>query len=756
VNKTALSFLLFFALAAARPVISQHLVVIDRNDDRPLPGATVQNLDLEITAATDSTGACRLDGTVPGHRILVSFVGFESLLFRWPARQEVHRVYLAPAFRLLDDIVIRSYEGPRKLSEIAGSFALLRPADIRRFQDESLVRSMNTLPGIRMEERSPSSYRLSIRGSLLRAPFGVRNVKIYWNEIPFTDPTGSTPLYSLDLNNIDRVEVIKGPAGSLYGAGTGGVVLLQSERTPLRPFSGDIAYSAGSYGYHRVQANVNTGGESHRSSLRYARQSGNGYREHTSFRRETVQWAGQFYPSPRQTVSAQALYSDLFYQTPGGLTRGEFETDPRQARPIAIAQNASIDQQLFLAGISHDYQWSERSSNITSVYVGNAIKENPFTTNYEIERLKSYGLRSRFHFDLGAATRLDAGVELQHGRFHATNYGNRGGFADTLRYEDRIIASQALAFFQADRNLSHGFMITLGASINYLRYDIDRLRDVALDTSYQINRVFRPVLAPRIGLLKKTGAGNVLHASISYGFSPPTTDEVRTSDGGINEDLQAEKGINYEAGFRGNALSGRLLFDVSVFYMNLLQTIVSRTDENNTSQYENSGKTNQFGAEALFRLVLIDRPAAFLTGMRLQFAYTWHHFRFREYIRSSGGENVDFSGNALTGTAPHIAVAGLELDLRPGFFTNINLNATSRIPLNDANTEYGDAYQLLTWKAGWRRNLSPSLMLELNAGVDNLLDQRYSLGNDLNAFGGRYFNASPERNYFGGLKLSFQ
>lgn len=696
-----------------------------------------------------------MEGVKPGHRILVTYVGFEPTLFSWPARAEAHRIYLSPATNLLDGIVVQGYEGPRRLNEIAGSYALLRPRELRRHQDESLVRAMNTLPGIRMEERSPSSYRLGIRGSLLRAPFGVRNVKVYWNEIPFTDPTGSTPLYSLDLNNIDRLEVIKGPSGSLYGAGIGGVLLLQSERTSYKPFTGDISYGTGSFGYQRLQANVNTGGESHRSSMRYANQSGDGYREHTANRRETVQLAGQFFPSDRQTVSAHMIYSDLFYQTPGGLTREEFESNPRAARPVAIAQNSSIDQQLFLAGISNEYRWSERSGNITSVYLGNAIKENPFITNYEIERLKSYGLRSRFHLNAGARSRFDAGVELQRGQFHATNYGNRGGFADTLRYEDRITAGQALVFFQGEHKLQPDLLLTVGASLNYQRYDIDRLQDVALDTSYQIERVFRPVLAPRIGAVKKIGPNSSLHASISLGFSPPTTDEIRTSDGGINENLEAEKGLNYEIGYRGNALRNKLLFDLSVFYMSQFNTIVSRMDEFNTSQYENAGSTGQFGTEILLGYTAIERPADFLSRLWMQVSYTLNYFRFREYIKASGGENVDYSGNALTGTAPHIAVAVVDLELRPGLFSNFTLNWTSRIPLNDANTVYGDAYQLITWKAGWRTSLSAAVALELSAGVDNLLNQRYSLGNDLNAFGGRFFNASPERNYFGGIKFNF-
>jgi iron complex outermembrane receptor protein len=46
--------------------------------------------------------------------------------------------------------------------------------------------------------------------------------------------------------------------------------------------------------------------------------------------------------------------------------------------------------------------------------------------------------------------------------------------------------------------------------------------------------------------------------------------------------------------------------------------------------------------------------------------------------------------------------------------------------------------------------------LELYSGVDNLLDESYSLGNDLNAFGGRFFQPAPGRNWYGGLKVGFR
>src|SRR5207245_1200850 len=112
----------------------------------------------------------------------------------------------------------------------------------------SLVSSMNTVPGVRMEERSPGSYRLSIRGSLLRSPFGVRDVKVYYDEIPLTDAGGNTYLNAIDVNSVQGIEILKGPDGSLFGANSGGVVLI----SPVNRYNDNNYLSAelngGSYG----------------------------------------------------------------------------------------------------------------------------------------------------------------------------------------------------------------------------------------------------------------------------------------------------------------------------------------------------------------------------------------------------------------------------------------------------------------------------------------------------------------------------
>ena len=116
----------------------------------------------------------------------------------------------APADSLytLSGVAVKGFETNRKLLETPASISIIDEKAIQRFSGNSLVAVANTIAGVRMEERSPGSYRLSIRGSLLRSPFGIRNIKIYVDDIPFTDAGGNTYLNLIDPAALGSVEGI--------------------------------------------------------------------------------------------------------------------------------------------------------------------------------------------------------------------------------------------------------------------------------------------------------------------------------------------------------------------------------------------------------------------------------------------------------------------------------------------------------------------------------------------------------------------
>src|SRR5689334_10487426 len=80
--------------------------------------------------------------------------------------------------RTLQQVVVKAYEQNRQLKEVSAAINVINADQLNRYNNTSLLPALNATPGVRMEERSPGSYRLNIRGSTLRSPFGVRNVKV--------------------------------------------------------------------------------------------------------------------------------------------------------------------------------------------------------------------------------------------------------------------------------------------------------------------------------------------------------------------------------------------------------------------------------------------------------------------------------------------------------------------------------------------------------------------------------------------------
>lgn len=651
--------------------------------------------------------------------------------------------------KILNEVVIQAYAYNRPASEVPAAVAVVAQKDFERFNNSSFLPAVNTVPGVRMEERSPGSYRFSIRGSLLRSPFGVRNVKVYWNGLPFTDGGGNTYLNLLDFNSVGSMEIIKGPGGSLYGAGTGGVVLLQSPVS--RENKLDLSAIVGSYGLRRYHLS----GETHTLKtdfrIQYARQSSSGYREQTAMRRDALHADLNFLLTSSHKISATILYTDLFYETPGGLTKAQYEADPEQARPAtpvirgAVEQQAAVTNKTGFLGFTDDYQWNDNWSTRTGIYGSISAFENPTIRNYEIRDEQNFGVRSQteYVFEKALSGKITIGGEYQYFNSPITVYGNTYGVIDTVQTDDKLKSSLFLFFGQAELNLGHDFYLTVGASANFLKYKFSTLQP---PPSIKQNRTFDPVLSPRVALLKKFNLVSV-YASVSQGFSPPSLAEVRPSAGTYNNDLNSERGLNYEMGFRGNLAKGQLRYDISAYDFRLDETIVIQRTADGAEYFVNAGKTSQQGLEGSLSYHPNLNSRSF--GLSLWTSYTYNHYRFKNY-QSDGN---DFSGKRLTGVAPSIALWGADFSFQ-GFYLNTTANYTDALPLNDANTEYASEYFLLGARAGYRSSETRNVRYEIFGGVDNALDKRYSLGNDLNAVGGRYYNAAAPRNYYVGLKIT--
>jgi iron complex outermembrane receptor protein len=656
--------------------------------------------------------------------------------------------------KMMGEVVLKAYEQNRQLKQIATAVNYISKQDLERSNDMNVLPALNNTPGVRMEERSPGSYRMNIRGSTVRSPFGVRNVKVYWNGIPFTDPGGNTYLNQLSYYNFNSIEIIKGPAGSLYGAGTGGAILINSMPS-FQKKEIDLRYLYGSFGANNIDAQWNGGNDKIRNVINYSHQNFNGYRDHTSMRRDIATWQMQVKASQKDQLNFNFLYGDLYYQTPGALNKTEYKNNPRQARPAAgafpsaDASKAAIYQKTGLLGISNIYHFNDRFENTSILYGTISHLTNPTFRNYEIRREPHFGARTVFHWKPETKNdflQIVFGAETQQGYFNTRDYGNVNGHADTIQVNDDIRNSIVSFFAQADLRLKNDWNITagVGSTESYIR--ITQLQITPLPPQ---KRTYRNELAPRLAISKKLIGNFWLYGSISKGFSPPTVAEVLPSTSVISTSLNAEHGINYEAGFKSSWFRQRLYVEMNAFYYELKNAIVQRRDASNADYYTNAGSTRQKGIESQASYQFFKDPKAFITHARIWISYTLYNFRYHDFKQISS----DYSGNKIPSVAPNTVAAGADIDIKHGFYTNLTYYYSDPIAMNDANTDFASSYNLLGARVGWKKIISRKNLLELFGGVDNAFNVTYSLGNDINAAAGRYYNAAPGINYYIGAAL---
>ncbi len=665
--------------------------------------------------------------------------------------------------KALEEVTVRAFEQHGTNRNLTSVTRVIEPQPTLWNNKTSLLSGFNTVPGVRMEERSPGSYRINMRGSSLRSPFGVRNVKVYWNDIPVTDAGGNTYFNQFAVNNFSFIEVNKGPAGSMYGAGTGGLILVNSLERWKPGVS--LEYMTGSYGLQNLFASAQFGRKSKQgdslgwvsqNQVTYSHNETDGYRAQSRMRRDNISWESKLKISDRQQIRASLLYSDLYYQTPGGLTYTEYLADPRAARPAvgafpsAINAKAAIFQKTLTAGFTSEYQINSNLLNRTTLYGAHAEVNNSAVRNFE--RRKEPGWGGRSVFVLHKKNRVEefqavAGAEFQKGYFNTQVFSNQGGQADTLQTNDDIAYTTYSLFAQAHYSLQDTWLFLAGVSVNKTKVGFTRY---SARPVWEADRTYKNEIAPRLSVKKTFHNDLSITAILSRGFSPPTISELLPSTGVISTDLEAEYGWNRELTLQHRFFKKRLDLSLTAFSFTLNKALVQRRDISGADYFINAGKVNQRGVESSLQYLLFFPKRSLFDYINLQGAFTYHHFRYGSFIRGTD----DFTGKTVPSVPSQTYSMLAHVILKNGLYLSLNFYTASKIYLNDANTAVASPYEILGGRLGWKTNKKKKWNFDLYVGGDNLLNENYSLGNDINAAGGRYFNVAYGRNLFVGVILT--
>ncbi|MDR7132217.1 iron complex outermembrane receptor protein [Algoriphagus sp. 4150] len=740
-------------------------IVLDEKSQKPIPGAHLSVRGTAQGTVSDENGVFVLNVSKQDVILTISSVGYEVKNVSAKAGENL-TVLLKNLELMLNEVTVSAFEAERTLLETPASVGRISARDISRFGLLSPQQSLSTIPGVKVESTTIGRYSLRIRGGNLGVVAHTDNYKSYWNGIPITFADGFSPLAYFDFGSVSSASIIRGPSGSIYGAGLSGVALYENKTPANLETSLQTEALLGSYGAYRYSLTLATGGEKGDLRLQYSKIHTDGYREESASDNRFVNLFARVFPSEKQTISFTANYMERDYGIPGNINAEQVAENPRQSRNSPEFDNGITGHNLMI-GAAHEYRWNTQWENTTSfsyqMYEGTFLIGTPFfkiadrgiTTTFSMRSATAYSFKAFSGFP----ARFVFGGEFTRGINEINDYSD--GFESTIFSSRGTIDRSALAFAQLEMELPAAMTMTLGGSFNnfYVSFE-ERLLETGIPRfTKEVND-----LSPRIALVKKLKENLYLQGNISKGFSPPPRGAIDNDGFNTNENLESAKGLNKEIGIRGTFMENRISLDLVYYHLDETDVIVPRITSNadglDRIMNENAGAIRRQGIELSTEYMIQNDPSKALSLAKIWSSYTYMDHQFETYNTIVVNDNnesfeVSYNGKNIPGIHPHTVVLGLDLYSRIGFYINNTFSYYGSIYLNNANTDKDDAYNLLDIRAGYRRVLPKNMQLDIYGGANNILDDDYNSMHGLNASFGAYYDPAPKRNFYGGVSVKY-
>lgn len=679
----------------------------------------------------------------------------------------------AEEMSVLPVIVVQATRTQDTLQATAASVQVIDAATIQNNQLQvNLSESLQRIPGILVQNRQnyAQDLQISMRGFGARSTFGVRGIRLYVDDIPASMPDGQGQTSNIDLTSIKKIEVLNGSLSSLYGNSSGGVIQAYTEDGDNPP-SLTAQLAAGSNRSYRyaVKAQGGQQGNAPAYVLSATRFTTDGYRDHSQATKNIVNsklsWALQDGSSLKLIIN----HVDIEADDPLGLSRAQWQQNPRMVDPAALTFNTRKTVAQTQAGAVYEKPLSEQHTIRLMTYVGQRD-----TTQYQsipvfvqtqkagweghaggvidLQRLY-YGADLRWtardvipgqQSTLIAGLAYDAMQEQRQGfeNFVGTGNTQQLGIEGKLRRNEDNDLYNIDPYLQAAWHFLPDWRLDAGLRYGTVHFNSDD-HYIATHNGDDSGKASYRKLLPSASVDWALHSRVNLYASYGRGFETPTFNEISyRPDGatGLNFDLRPSVNDTSEVGAKTRL--GKGLLTTALFYTKTRDEIITAGNSNGRATFQNAGNTQRQGVELAWNGKLYEDLKGTLSYSALQAEYKETTTSFK-------------SGNTIAGVAKQSAYAALDWQPQQGWQFGADVRYLGRVYVNDQNTDYAPAYTVTSAYTGyvWQYR---DWTLRSHVRVDNLFDKKYSGSVIVNESNGRYFEPAQERTWNAGLALSFR
>lgn len=796
--------------------------IIDATGKTPLSGATISIGNKNI-ATTDKDGVFTF-ACSKGNTITVSFIGYETQRKTVTCNEDV-TIGLVLSGSTMDNVEITATSSQNKsLLYQPASISKLNTTELKRGQGVFFDDVIQTsVPGVQMNRRSVSGgQQFNIRGygngsrgtRGISSNFDAQGYKVYLNGIPVTDAEGITTLDDVDYASIGNAEIVKGPAGTLYGQAIAGAINLKISSPEKGKTSLEQQTLFGNYGLQRYTTILRAGGDHSGILLSYGKQKSDGFSIHNSSNKDFVNFVGEFTPNEKQNITTYVGYTNSYDERLGELTLAQWDANDYSGNIEYIKRNAHSHVSTFRAGVAHTYMFNKNISNTTSVFGMGFRSDASSAGGWTDKNSVNYGFRSSFDTKLsvGSGSTLSGitGIEVQRQDAQIIGYNMKADPADPVPAGPWVYGvnpywivnavTSNTAFKTTPTNyftewtlaLQHELSVTAGVGLSTQRIILDDrfnspnatvARPAHYDTSY------KGMVSPHVAINKVFNKNISAYASYSVGYKAPVSSYffivtpvagVNPATARVNGELKPERGSQFEIGTKGNLFNERLIYQLALFSLKFEDKMTSIAvpvgNPPTATAYSymvNGADQDHKGVEASIKYAVV-KDSKLFANITPFFTFTYSDFKYGDnFILKSGTtttnggiDTLNYGGLDVFGTPKIMTALGVDIAMKCGVYfsfshlykdpVNISLDKTATYPNPEAFTlRRATSYSLLNTKMGIRRSLSSHFDIDASFGINNITGQKYPLMIFVNQLPDAYIPAPPKAVVFGGINLKY-
>jgi iron complex outermembrane receptor protein len=693
--------------------------------------------------------------------------------------------------------------------------------DRSRFENRpafSVADVLRESPGISIKQgNGPRDIGISIRGSNARNGFGIRNLVIFEDGFPVTQPDGLSRSDLIDPRAYGAIDVIRGPSSALYGNYATGGALNFRTRSGGTIDGAEYGVDGGSFGYLNNYLAYGKKVGNFEGSLFASDARGDGFIQNSWFNTQTVNFLGTLQATPDDRFTVKFINNNLDTRLPIRLSLNQYHQNPFQqgCDMAGVAGCGSVS--LFNNGFN-----GPRSS-VTAVQAGLGREDRRTIVGgrWEHDFDNTTTWRNQFVFDDRNISQ-PTGATSAIGDFPSYNY-----MSDVTK-RGEIFGLESTTYFGAfyntltassdNRNVMPGGNARLGLlqsntwsdTTNYgvrareelkltpqltaiagIGWETTHLKGINSAYNYGISPVPTPTItattadrqfqntAPELALLYKLNSEWLFRARVATGYGTPQVGNLfvlSNGQNGNNTQLKTQQNLGYDIGFDWTP-NNTLKFSATGFYeffKNELVTQATQVGAPNASFTFNAPRSEHRGVE-------LAADWKFYPGWRFSAAYTYLDEVYTEYTENIvNGATFSFNraGNKIPGISPHELTARLGYDQMwgplAGLGAFVEVQWKDSFYMDNANLLKAPGYELVNLNVHYNTDLKSDYFKSLSMYVEvrNVFDRTYvasanNIGNSVTAAGvqnpasvlanttGSIYAGSP-RAFIAGMKLAFK